>query len=181
MSSSKHAQPSAVLGRTHSEWRGLWQSLPWHDHAQNDVCRIYGWRQRCMQRKDCSKWQKASVRTNSHSSRVFNRETQAAPWCVLEKSMDWCRGVRGVPFPTTPESMSKCVNSSTGSMTSYKPTLKENHPIVSLFNPHIFVFLWELFQICSSLKKQCMWPKCRKIKIKSSHVLIFFCPSFNNK
>lgn len=65
-------------------------------------------------------------------SMFFDRETPAAPWCVSEKSMAWCRGVRGVPFPNTPESTSKCANSSTGSIMSYKPTLKENHLVVSL-------------------------------------------------
>lgn len=61
---------------------------------------------------------------SSHSFRAIHRETPAAPWCVLAKSMDWCRGVRVAPFPTIPESTSKCVNSSPGLMKSYKPTLK---------------------------------------------------------
>lgn len=134
--SSSNTQPSAVLGLTHSEWWGLWKCLSWQDHAQDVVCRIYGWRQRRMQREDSSKWKKALVRTSSHSFHVFDRETPAAPWCVSEKSMAWCRGVRAVPFPTTQESTSKCVNSSTGLMMSYEPTLKENHPIFSLFNPN---------------------------------------------
>lgn len=49
---------------------------------------------------------------------LFARVTLAAPWCVTERSTAWCRGVRGVPCPTTLESTSNCVSSPTGSKTS---------------------------------------------------------------
>ena len=50
-SRSEHAQPSAVLGCTHNEWWGLSERLSWHDLTQNDVCRLHGRRQRCLQRE----------------------------------------------------------------------------------------------------------------------------------
>lgn len=46
---SKHAHPSTVFGCTHSGWWGLWKRLSRHDHAQDGVCWLHGWRQRHMQ------------------------------------------------------------------------------------------------------------------------------------
>lgn len=174
LSSSNNAQPSAVLDRTHSEWWGLWKSLSWHDHAQDGVCRIYGRRQRRVQRKDGGNWKKTLVHTPADTpSIVFDRETPAAPWCVSEKSMAWCRGVRGVPFPTTPESTSKCVNSFTGSTMSYAPTLKENHPIVSLFNPDsTFLFFFGIFFKFPPPKNTCV-AKMQENPIKPLGISLF--------
>lgn len=41
--------PTAVSGRAHSGRRWLWEGLSRPDHTQDGVCRIHGWRQRCMQ------------------------------------------------------------------------------------------------------------------------------------
>lgn len=104
---------------------------------------------------------------------VFDRETPAAPWCVSEKSMAWCRGVRGVPFPTTPESTSKCVNSFTGSTTSCAPTLKENHPIVSFFNPDsTFLFFFGIFFKFPPPKNTCV-AKMQENPIKPLGISLF--------
>lgn len=176
VSSSKHAQPPAVLGRTHREWRGLRPSLSWHDHAPDGVCRVHGWRQRRMQRKDRSQWKKASVGASSRPLfHVFDRGTPAAPWCVSEKSMAWCPGVRGVPFPTTPESTSKCANSSTGSMRSYEPTRKENHPVVSLFNPSstFLFFSGNFFKVPPPKNTTCV-TKMQENQIKPLGISPFF-------
>lgn len=164
LSFSHHAQPSPVLGRTHSERWGLWKSLSWHDHTQDDMCWIYGWRQRCLQCENHGKWKNKSVCTSLHSFRLFDRETPAAPWCVLEKSMDWCRGVRDVPFPTIPESTSKSVSSSTGLKMSYEPTLKDPS-IFTLFSPFsMFLFFsGNLFKFPLHKNTACV-PKCRQIK-----------------
>lgn len=53
------------------------------------------------------------------------RVTLAAPWCALERSTAWCRGVKDVHSLVTLGSMSRCASSSTGSTTSSKPTPEE--------------------------------------------------------
>lgn len=70
-SSRGDAQKSTVLGRPHSEWRGLWKCLSRHDHTQDDVCRVHGWRKRRMQCRYHVKWMSESRRTSSHSFHVF--------------------------------------------------------------------------------------------------------------
>lgn len=53
------------------------------------------------------------------------RGTPAALWCVPERSRAWCHGVRDVLSPTTLECTSKCVSSSPGFKTPWRPTPEE--------------------------------------------------------
>lgn len=52
---SERAHAPAVFGCADSGRAGLWGRLSRHDLPQDGLCRIHGWRQRCMQCEFCSK------------------------------------------------------------------------------------------------------------------------------
>lgn len=113
----------------------------------------------------------ASVCSGSRPLHLFGRETPAAPWCVLENSMVWCRGGRDAPFPTILESTLKSVNSSTGSTKSYEPTLEEITQ-ASILSP-CFGFSLATFSSFRLIKTQHMRQNAG---ITSGHLIHLHCP-----
>lgn len=76
---------------------------------------------------------------------VFVREMQAVRWCVMERCMGWCLGVKAVACQATLLSTSKCAISSTGSKMSLQQTLRVSLCIPSAFGPrHTLYFIVNL-------------------------------------
>lgn len=100
---------------------------------------------------------------------VFGREMQAVRWCALKRCMDWCLGVKAVPYQATPVSMSKCVSSSTGSKTSWRQTLRDCFCFPTAFGSHTLYFIVQLLLFFTHVSS------CMNLGILCYAAGVFFC------